>query len=296
MPAALIRPTVDASVSTALSPLSVTNRCPASPWLAIDRTDIAFADLLPGIVQIELTIRNVSSAASQRAEGVLESAPLGVFVPWRPLRTFSVPSIQPGGAAIVRIPARRPQAAQLTREQLTTPALLTALGLAPPKDPAGQLVATGNAGDLPAAIHDLFGAPALHWAGNLNVFIGRQPVERHRAMALRIYPGRQNLAAFIVGERVDQYTFELEGQAVAWGAELWSLGHVGAGRRPLERLPLGAAQKMAPGSVVLLSVVPPTLAEQGDVTVHVKQQSTGHTACVEFTLDPRAPGAGCFLV
>lgn len=293
------RPSLDAAPAPqSLSPIArlAAASMSAPPQLAIDRQGIAFHDIFPGVVQVELTIRNLASTASRQATGLVQCAPLGVFLPWRNLRPITVPPIAPGGSAIVRIPARRPVATQLlTRDQVTVPTLLQALGLAPPHDPQGRAVATGDAGDLPTGIQDLFGSPSRHWAGNLNVFIGREPTERHMAQALRIYPGRQNLAAFIVGEKHDQYQFEMEGQALAWDASLWIAGHV-HGMHPLEKMPLGATQAMAPLSVVFLSVVPPTLAETGEVIVHVKQLSTGQTACVEFTLDPCAPGAGCFKV
>src|SRR5262249_16376452 len=62
------------------------------------------------------------------------------------------------------------------------------------------------------------------WAGNINVFVNAQPVERHRAQGLRIYAGRNNLAMFMVGGlgRPDAYAFKLVGVAPGWNAELYN--------------------------------------------------------------------------
>src|SRR5438067_2103865 len=78
----------------------------------------------------------------------------------------------------------------------------------------------------------------VHWAGNLNVFVGGRDVERHMAQALRVYPGRVNLAMFVVGSgAADEYRFELNGDGTAWNARLFNAvaGH-----------PLLAGMKTAP--------------------------------------------------
>jgi len=41
---------------------------------------------------------------------------------------------------------------------------------------------------------------------------------------------------------------------------------------------------------------PPSDCEQGVIEVRVCQRSTGRHAMVEFSLDPRAVGPGCFVV
>src|SRR5206468_4495614 len=58
---------------------------------------------------------------------------------------------------------------------------------------------------------DLLGRGQPHWAGNINVFVGARPVERHLARALRVYPGRTNLVMFMVGSPAmpDAFAFEL---------------------------------------------------------------------------------------
>jgi hypothetical protein len=65
---------------------------------------------------------------------------------------------------------------------------------------------------------DMVGQEQPHWAGNINVFVGGKAVERHVAKALRVYPGRMNMAMFIVGSfgKADAYSFELVGLAPDW--------------------------------------------------------------------------------
>jgi hypothetical protein len=48
--------------------------------------------------------------------------------------------------------------------------------------------------------------------------------------------------------------------------------------------------------MLMLALQPPATAEAGQVEVHVRQRSTGRTAVVEFSLDARAAGPGCYVV
>src|SRR5207253_6154558 len=72
---------------------------------------------------------------------------------------------------------------------------------------------------------DLLGRSQPYWAGNINVFVGIHPVERHLARSLRVYPGRTNLAMFIVGSpgRRDAFAFELVGLTPDWKASLYDI-------------------------------------------------------------------------
>src|SRR5438132_12963314 len=74
-------------------------------------------------------------------------------------------------------------------------------------------------------LSDLLGRSQPYWAGNINVFVGIHPVERHLARALRVYPGRTNLAMFLVGGpgRRDAYAFELVGLTPDWKAGLYDI-------------------------------------------------------------------------
>jgi hypothetical protein len=138
-----------------------------------------------------------------------------------------------------------------------------------------------------------------HWIGNINVLVGAKDVERHLAKALRVYPGRANLAWFVVGSGgSDSYSFRLEGLSQDWEAKLFDMTS-----RSLI-MNVDATNPIVPGQwipsngsrLMLLALSPPKKCPGGTVAVHVTQQSTGRTAAVEFDLDPKAAGRGCYVV
>jgi hypothetical protein len=153
---------------------------------------------------------------------------------------------------------------------------------------------------LPPDLWEWFGREQPHWAGNVNVFIGSRPVERHVAKALRIYSGRTNLAMFIVGGTGmrDAYTFDLVGLPPDWKAALHDVTAaktlvVRSSDKPIqERQWVYASAGMM---VVMLAVRPPLICEEGKVQVLVTRRSCRKTAKVEFDLDPTAQGAGCYV-
>ncbi|HEX4611091.1 MAG TPA: hypothetical protein VH092_23070, partial [Urbifossiella sp.] len=57
----------------------------------------------------------------------------------------------------------------------------------------------------------------------------------------------------------------------------------------------GHWHRLASG-MLLLAVNPPAKAREGVVNVHVRQESSGREAVVEFTLDASARGPGCYKV
>ena len=139
-----------------------------------------------------------------------------------------------------------------------------------------------------------------HWVGNLNVLLDRTDVERHMAKALRVYPGRMNMAWFIVGSAGrDAYRFRLVGLDQTWEARLFDMttreslvlkADESAGLVPQQWLAIEGPRTM------LLAFRPPADCAQGAIKVHVTQESTGRTAVVEFSLDAKAAGRGCFAV
>jgi hypothetical protein len=147
---------------------------------------------------------------------------------------------------------------------------------------------------------DLLLQETPHWAGNINVLAGGTDVERHRAQALRVYPGRLNLAWFIVGAGApDAYAFRLRGVRTDWDAKLLDM-------TTRETLVVNADDNGAivPGEWVdthgsrtmLLALRVPHKCESATVAVHVIQKSSRREAVVEFSLDPRAGGRGCYMV
>jgi hypothetical protein len=139
-----------------------------------------------------------------------------------------------------------------------------------------------------------------HWAGNINVHAANKDVERHLARALRVYPGRLNLAWFFVGGPAqDAYAFRLGGIGKTWDATLFDMTsreslvlnpQETAGITPDEWIPTDVTR------IMLLAMRPPKNCAAGTVEVTVAQRSSGRTAVVEFSLDPAAAGRGCYVV
>jgi hypothetical protein len=139
-----------------------------------------------------------------------------------------------------------------------------------------------------------------HWVGNINVHVGNKDVERHVAKALRVYPGRVNMAWFIVGSRGrNAYAFRLEGLGTDWDAKLFDMTARQSLVLNMDESPGIAAQQWIPTNgprTMLLALRVPRSCQAGTVEVHVTQKSTQRTAVVEFSLDPGAAGRGCYVV
>src|SRR5262249_53593613 len=128
----------------------------------------------------------------------------------------------------------------------------------------------------------------------------KSDVERHLAKALRVYPGRLNMAWFFVGSGSrDSYSFRLEGLSHDWDAMLFDMtSHQSLVMNVDERagIALGQWIESTGTRVMLLALLPPKDCQAGTVAVRVTQQSTGRTAEVEFSLDAAAAGRGCYVV
>lgn len=287
--------------------------------LHLERTDIWFYDVGPERVGINVTLRNLGAEPSRPTTLMLQAAPLGAFVSWEPLVALAVPALRPGETVDLSTEAARPKPAPLGDFADVPPRrVLAAVG---PDDQPSRTAGrrsglfrnwalvrrlrraaggqSAKSPSLPPDPLDLVGRRNPHWAGNLNVFIGRKSVERHLARALRIYPGRTNLAMFFVGSGPDAYAFDLRGDGAAWEAALYDrtfgpsllVNHRTDARiRPSEWVQTHGRQLM------ILAVCPPDDCQRGTLEVHVTQQSTGKTAVVEFSLDPEAAGPGCYVV
>jgi hypothetical protein len=146
---------------------------PAASRLQVAREDIAFHNVSSEAVLIEVTVTNAGDGPSRPRLAAVQAAPLGAFVPWRPLGMLAVPALEPGETTVVRGTARRGRRASLGTPDRVAPAqLLQALagsrGLRPPR----KATAVGLA-ELPADPFELLGQDNLHWAGNVNVFVNR---------------------------------------------------------------------------------------------------------------------------
>ena len=278
---------------------------PAAEELHIDRSDISFGNVGPGVVRIRLTVWNRGTQVSRATDLAIQAAPFGAFLPWQPLTAVAVPALAAGASIEVTTEVRQPQVRPIgSFANLPPRRLLTAL-LNPDEGPARTVPRhlsprfrgrrqTG----LPPDLFALVGRANTHWAGNLNVFVGGQPVERHVAQALRIYPGRTNLALFIVGCGRDAYLFQAQGE----GAARTTLFDMTASSSLL--VDKGGATPIRESEwievngchIMLLEMCPPAGCGQGSVEVHVTQRSTGKTAIVEFSFDAAASGPGCYVV
>jgi hypothetical protein len=285
--------------------------------LRLRRTDITFCNVAPDRVRLAVRVWNVGQVRSAAAPMTIQAAPLGAFLPWHDVATVTVPPIEPLRSAEVVLEAAVPATRTAGDFSQVPPVQLVAAMFADDQTPPRQAGLgsalrdlllkrlPGTAGlrrpatTLPADPLRLLGRANPHWAGNINVLMGRHAVERHLAQALRVYPGRTNLAAFIVGSRADAYQFELSGSGASWDAGLFDLTDASrllCARGPGCAIEQGTWVPMEGHRLVLLAVCPPASAEQGTVEVHVRQRSSGAEAVVEFSLDPQAAGSGCYAV
>jgi hypothetical protein len=291
--------------------------------LSVERTDITFHDVAGDKVRIQVTVRNKGTGRSQPTPMTLESAPFGAFVPWQPLAKLTVPALEPGESREVSIDVARPRPTPLGDFNRVPPQkLLTALN-AP--DAAPEQSSRPNSTGLAAIFNllrwgqrrgsstkdlaktllapdlwDMVGRGQPHWAGNLNVFIGREPVERHMSQALRIYPGRTNMAMFLVGDRgrKDAYAFELVGLNPNWKTMLYdATTNKNLVTNPAD-IPIAEMEwvETNSGLMVMLATQPPADCKTGNLGVHVTRRSCGKTAVVEFSMDSAAKGPGCYFV
>ncbi len=278
----------------------------------LERRDISFHNSAPDRVSISVTLRNPSVRCTEPTSLTLQAAPFGAFVPWRDLTTLDVRSLQPGETITLETEAFTPKTQVLGDFSQVPPAkLVTALAgdddaeRRPTSNPIMDLVRgwrnrTASKNDLPTDPLAMLCRPGVHWAGNLNVLMNGVAVERHMAQALRIYPGRTNLAMFFVGSDSvhSDYSFELGGTATGWDCMLYDM----VGRASL--LELNADQQIEQAkpvrlngsSVIVLGMEPPKSCLEGTLDVNVTQLSTGQKAVVEFSLDATAAGPGCFTL
>jgi len=280
-----------------------------SAELCVRRSGIRFHNVSLDRVHISVEVENQGRARSSPTPLRIESAPLGAFVRWRPLATLRVPPIPAGGSTIVQTVVRQPRPGRIPGlSGLVPPGLLTATGAGDERRRADlpgpsmlihrllQSMGILSTCELPPDLQDLLAGTQPHWAGNLNVWIGRKPVERHRAPRLRIHAGMTNLAMFLLGDRPDQYAFHVEGSGAGWSRALYDTAEnriidcePGVDRRSRWCV----VNSMRP---LLLALRPPEFCGRGNVELHVTQRSSGETAVVEFDLDPTADGPGCYTV
>jgi len=281
--------------ATIASAAAVRSPVESSALPVVEREDIAFYSPQRGRLLVEITFRNPRHERTQATFGLLRSAPLGVFLPWRDLGFLQVPTIEPRESVVIRDEYEYEFAEPLgSIDKMPPEHILTKLGAQEPGRRPRRTRVSNNP-PLATDLLTLMSMGSVYWAGNLNVFFPGADVERHCAMALRIYPGRLNLSVFVVGAPRDHYRFELSGDSIDWNPRLHDsflgLPTIAGIKSPAIRE--GAWHQPASG-MFLLALQPPPEAEAGAVNVHVRQKSTGREAVVEFTMDATAEGPGCY--
>lgn len=292
-------------------------RLPGPKLPTLQRTDIKFWNLDAGRIRVGITLHNPSDQPTEATQICIATAPLGAFVPWRPLASLQIPVLAPGESREVATVAEyiRPQSlgqpSQVTPDALKT-AVATAEHGGQSRQSLLEFIRARLLSDrsLPPVrgVESVFLARdplhaleygSVYWAGNLNVFIGRQSVERHRAAALRVYRECENRAVFFVGEGYDAYSFRIAGDVEDWEPELINLSscpHLAVAREDADLIHEGEWCVTHDQLVVGLTMWPPATCRDGALVVDVTQHSTGKTVQVEFDLSPRAQGAGCYTV
>ncbi len=273
--------------------------------LRADRTDISFQNITPDLVRVDVHVSNDGSLWSPPTEVAVQSAPLGAFLTWQPLLTLSVPPLAPRSSAVVSGSAWVPQPAPVAGPEEVwsmPPHLLREFAERAAQEAREEAEREARrllrrpAPVVAADTFSLVGRAGYHWAGNIDILMRGKTTERHMARALRVYPGKTNAAMFSVGDRADGYKFELSGDVEEWQAELLDMTRspsLKPGRAP--GVPTSEFREFSRGTFYLL-LRPPQGAGRGDVSIHVTRQSDGKEAVVEFSLDSRAAGAGCYTV
>ena len=271
---------------------------PSSEYLIVDSSDIRFWNTSFKCLQIEITVRNTGPTRSPATPMTVQSAPLGAFVAWRPLTTTMIPELDPDESYTAEFEVDRANTLPLGDFSNVPPQrLLTALASDDDSKKPHPFKLMGRQ-LLADDIFELLGQANAHWAGNLNVFIGARAVERHMANALRIYPGRTCLAMFVVGEKQDAYQFRIEGADELWQVALcrFARGVNLLGRHREADLICESEWIALQRDCVVLALLPPETATQGEIHVHVTQRSTMEEAIVAFSFDASAAGPGCYVV
>lgn len=274
--------------------------CPdlsTSEDLVVARSDIEFCDATSECVRIQIKVRNSSDRPSPPRLMSISSAPLGAFLPWRPLVSLTIPSLRPGAKTLVETAATRIRPLPLGRIERIPPGRLVA-AFAQHDDADGR---SGFKKRVASSIFDLLDPCRAHWVGNINVFVNYRGTERHLAGGLRVQPGRLNSAIFIVGDSrlSDEYSFRVLGDGIAWESRLFAMPLFARSLfSTCEGIAIEEARWIPASRVrfVNLQFRPPANSRLGKIDVEVTQRSTGRRAVVEFSLDAAAEGPGCFVV
>ena len=241
------------------------------PSVEGERADVALAPVVRresitwsggrggGALLVELDAENPHDRPTPGVLARLALAPFGAFLPHRTVDAFGIPSLMPGA----RVHLARPVA----------PFLVPAI----------------SADEARHARLEPLQSPAIAWAGNVEVRIGRQPaVERHCAFLDALAPGAHNIAIACVScERDDAVSYAPSGEGEGWVAELLQMptsGGFGAAT-PIRR---GEWYSAWPKAYVRIDFATPRdAAATTPFVLEVTRRSDGTTVPVEFRLGIR---------
>jgi hypothetical protein len=271
-----------------------------APRPRLDRRGIRWSGGAAGRkLEIRLDFENPTAEPTAIAWADVAIAPLGAFVPTRPLTRILVPPVppyrrrtvtalvEPEDAGDGTAPSDLRRVHRLFRGTPRTEPVVS--------DPGPPMWRTGRQRlGLPlwrrAEATEENVSQQCHFIGNLNVFVsGADPVERHVA-PICLDRKRQNIAAFVVGDGTrDVYTFSFEAQTPGWHAFLPSaLLDDSPGQGVAWDVPI----EFGFGSVMLVLIAPNNV-ESDRVMVWVTRASTQQRVPIEFELG--APdAAACY--
>jgi len=271
----------------------------AATTLEVQREDIRFWSIGTRLVFLSVEVHNRGDRLTATERMEVRVAPFGAFVESEPVAILDVPPVPPGGSVEVgatfedddegrlrRVsgPARRRAGLRAASELESSRPLAQDNDLIAFRLGRGMALSERRLSLL--AMKSLLGRVLMEtaaFAGNFDVHIRGAKAERHMAQAVRLVPGKENVAFFRVGSQAGEFLFDLQGSASEWGAQLMLADR---------RLELGEPMSLKDGVWVTLTVTPPHEATEGLLAVGVTQCETGERALVEFgfgldTIPPR---------
>jgi hypothetical protein len=164
----------------------------ATPTLSRDA--VAWRICAPGIVAIDVDVRNDHDVPTEADELHIAAAPLGAFIPPRAVARVAVGALEPG-----------------ERRRVTARVPADELGLSD-VDRFAELLAEGV------------------WVGNLHLHFDREPdriIEVHRAPHLRLGAGRIVIMSIVAGDGTERIRAEAACTHPDWEARVLIVGTMG---------------------------------------------------------------------
>ena len=277
--------------------------------LCVEREDIQFYNVAPDRLRIEVTVHNRGYVASQPKLMLLEAAPLGAFVTWKPLQRLQVPVIAAGESqrvsTEVNLAAEDSPGENRTREDEAVAIRRFNQAISDVAGATQQLISARNLSAMDPS--RTANRANKHWAGNINVLLDNKAVERHQAHGLRVHPGIENWALFNLGSRKgEEYIFTFDNTGAEWATKLFHLPNVRDEHMAVHEVQKGfehLGQGIESGGLIVTStgftwmaamVSPPEDSTEGKLNIDIRELSSGRNAIVEFQMMANAQGRGLY--